>query len=79
MSNETFRGLLWSSPAGVVAQAMELAARSDHRHHVEGGPARSGAKFAGVWSNLPMLAAATGLLFLGFVLGTTLVVAFISL
>jgi len=82
MPNQIFQGLVWSSPAGVLAQAVELAARSDglnHKHQIKGGADRSIEKtFRGERRSLPSPVAAVALVFLGFVCGTTLVVAFIS-
>jgi hypothetical protein len=82
MPNQIFRGLVWSSPAGVLAQAVELAARSDgpnHKHEIKAGANRSVQKtFRGKQRSLPSPVAAIALVLLGCVVGTTLVVAFIS-
>lgn len=82
MSKETLCSLIWSSPAGVWARAVELAARSEQpnrRHPIEVGADRSHrARFGDPFYNLPMPTAAAGLVFIGFVLGATVVITAIS-
>lgn len=77
MSHETYGSLLWSSRAGVAAQALDLARDSDRAHpRRESGtggrhadPSAAGQPGVG----LPRPLAAAGLVFLGFVLGSMLV------
>jgi hypothetical protein len=82
MSKETFDGLIWSSPAGVCAQVLELAARSDQptsKHQIEAKAVRHRrAKVVDERYNPPMSVAAAGLVFLGLVLGTTVAVTILS-
>jgi hypothetical protein len=82
MSNETFGGLVWNSPAGVLAQTVELTAHRDPSKHSDQTEASATGsretKLGSEWFRIPMPAAAAGLVFLGFILGTTLVVTIIS-
>lgn len=69
MQNQIFRGLVWSNPAGVLAQAVELAAHSvrpNHKHEIKAGADRSIQKtFQGERCSYPSLIAAVALVFSG--------------
>lgn len=80
MSNETIGHLLWTTPAGVLAQAVDLASRSDRsKRQQETGTVGSPRSWvSGPRLDLPMPLAAAGLMFVGFALGTALVATIIS-
>lgn len=80
MSNESFDSLVWNTPAGVMAQAVNLASRSDRSTRKQetrsAGSGRS--RVSGAWVGLPIPLAVAGLMFVGFALGTALVASIIS-
>lgn len=79
MPNQTYRGPLWYSRAGVQVQAIDLAARnrrSDRKHKsASGALGCRPAKRKGAWYGIPAPATAAGLLFVGCILGGILALA----
>jgi hypothetical protein len=80
MSSESFHSLVWNTPAGVMAQAVNLASRSDRstRKQETGQAGSHRSRMSGAWAGLPIPLAAAGLMFAGFALGTALVATIIS-
>jgi hypothetical protein len=78
MSNQSYGGLFWNSPAGVLIEATDLATkknRSNRKHECAPGALRTGqARSNGAWHSRPGAVAAAGLVFVGCTLCATLII-----